>query len=61
MKNSLKITFLALIIAVSVASCGDGDKANSTTKIDTGKTAIDTSKKTIDTSKKTAVDTTKKH
>ncbi len=60
MKNSFKIGLLALVITISVSSCGDGDKAASGSKIDTGKTAIDTSKKIVDTTKKATVDTGKK-
>jgi hypothetical protein len=41
MKNSLKLSVLAIIIAISFSSCGDGSKPS--TPVDTGK--IDTTKK----------------
>ena len=62
MKNSFKIGFLALAIAVSFAAC-KGSSTTSTTDstktVDSTKTTTtDTTKK--DTSKKVATDTTKK-
>jgi hypothetical protein len=60
MKNSFKIGFVALAIAIVVSSCGDGDKAASGSKIDTKKGGVDTSQKSIDTAKKAAIDTVKK-
>ncbi len=60
MKNSFKIGFVILGIAVSALAC-DPPKTNSnTTPSDSGKTKIDTSKNSIDTAKKAAVDTVKK-
>ena len=59
MRNSFKFGLLALAIAASISSCGDGDRANHGSKPDSEKTAIDTASKTIDTAK-AAVDTAKK-
>lgn len=60
MRNSFKSGLFTLAIAVSISSCGDGDRANRGSKPDSEKTAIDTASKTIDTAKKAAVDTAKK-
>ena len=60
MKNSFKIGFLIVAIAVSALAC-DPPKTNSnTTPPDSGKAKIDTSQKSIDTAKKAAIDTVKK-
>ena len=61
MKNSFKIGFLALAIAVSAAACkgnGVASSADSTKMADSAKMASDTAKK--DTSMKMSADTTKK-
>ena len=65
MKNSIKLGALALVLAVTIASCG-GNKSTSTT--DTAKTTPDTAKhdttatkvRPPDTAVKPKTDTTKK-
>jgi len=67
MKNTFKLGFLALVLAISVASCGDGDKGktsspdslaakvDTTAKKDTAKAVAakkDTTKAKADTAKK---------
>lgn len=60
MKNSFKIGFVIIGIAVSALAC-DPPKTNSnSTPPDSGKTKVDTSQKGIDTAKKAAIDTVKK-
>ena len=60
MKNSFKIGFVIVGIAVSALAC-DPPKTNSnTTPPDSEKAKIDTSQKSIDTAKKAAIDTVKK-
>ena len=60
MKNLVKSGLLAIVIAITVTACGDGDKGGKGSKVDTGKTAIDTANKKIDSTKRSTVDTTKK-
>jgi hypothetical protein len=55
MKNLLKTGLLAIVISVSVAACGDGDKGGKTTKPE-----IDSPQNKIDTMKKTGIDSVKK-
>ncbi|HVW15906.1 MAG TPA: hypothetical protein VHB54_18895 [Mucilaginibacter sp.] len=53
MKNSFKISALAIMVSIAAAGCfGCGDRTKTgTEKIDTGKTAVDSPKTTIDTAK----------
>ena len=55
MRNSFKLGLLALVIVASISSCGDGDKANGSSK-----TPGDTVSKAIDSPKKATIDTVKK-
>lgn len=64
MKNSFKLGFVALVIAVSAAACGGNKTAgtsDTTVKVDStvkkDSTVVDTTKVVVDTTKK---DTTKK-
>ena len=60
MKNSFKIGFLILGIAVFALACHPPKANSGSTPVDSGKTTVDTSKKSIDTAKKAAIDTVKK-
>jgi hypothetical protein len=60
MKNSFKIGFIILGIAVSALAC-DPPKTNlNNTPPDSGKTKVDTLQKSIDTAKNVAIDSVKK-
>ena len=60
MKNSFKIGFVIIGIAVSALACDPSKTNSNSTPPDSGKTKVDTSQKGIDTAKKAAIDTVKK-
>ena len=59
MKNSFKLSLLALVVTVSLASCGEAKKSGSS--VDSAATAItDTANKIVDSAKRKMADTGKK-